>query len=700
MRPRILLLLLSSLLLLTACDPKRDAHRIEPRISSLSTTTPSVGGTLTINGTGFSATRNTVTIGGKTIPNTSIHSWNYREIKLTIPDGTPNGHLTVTSENNTTLTYDTPLHVITNLEVDPMVRIPGTSRFTITTRARDALGEPVPGARLIVSAKGGGKITPSNLITTNNTGTATATLDLEGVSANVEVTIWASPIYRYATFAENGDYAQGQRVTLTDGSISMPIYLELAPDGTTTTSTLNRRPDGPPSPRAATGNDSPNFKPSSGPPDPTQIIVAYHPTITLSSAARSDTLTAAGLQHATTNGNLDLARVPEGESLQEALARLNADPRVAYAEPNHYVRLAALPNDPQLYQQWGAFAVGAPATWPHEDGAGITVAVIDTAIDLTHPDLTRALLPGYDFCADNLDCSTYDDDPHSSATAANHGTHIAGIIAAAPNNGQDTVGIAPGARILPVKVFPEGNEYASVHSLATAIRWAAGINVDGAPTNPNPAHVINLSLGGDQQSLTLRDAINAAVSKGAVVVAATGNEYTGKVNYPAAEPNVLGVGAITPDWRRADYSNYGPGLDIVAPGSKIAASKPGGGTLYMTGTSMATPHVAAAAALLLARDPSLSPAQVKNTLKANTYWPQGATSNEFGAGVLRTDALVGLPAPTNDTDRYATLAIGDHTATLDLLEGTSTSVKLDNTSGPIQIRLTHYERELTGSLAP
>ena len=156
--PRLLILLLAFLLLLTACDSKGEGAGL--RINSLSTTTPTVGGELIIRGGAFSSTYNTVTIGGMTIPETNITSWNQSEIKLTIPAGTPNGILKVTTDSDTA-SYATPLRIIASLEVDPLERIEDTQRFSITARARDSSGRPVPGATLLLATGGEGTITPS-----------------------------------------------------------------------------------------------------------------------------------------------------------------------------------------------------------------------------------------------------------------------------------------------------------------------------------------------------------------------------------------------------------------------------------------------------------------------------------------------------------------------------------------------------------
>lgn len=704
MRLRTLLLLLSVMLLLAACDPERsDSGNDTLRITGVSTTTPSRSGELTIYGAGFSATRtNTVTIGSKTLHPAAIRQASYGEINLTIPPGTPSGELTVTTPAGHSVTYDDPIYVISSISLDWRGTDSATRLYDLTVRAQDVDGQPVPRARLTLSTNTGqGTIAPDKIVTTNSQGEAYATLDLTGVTDAVDLILEAPPLAVILPIPSLSQVVEGEEVVLTDGDQPYTVHLKAGPDGTATLTTLNRRPEEPGVPplAAATLSASPEL------PAPRDVIVSYRSDIIVSNSARESAITAAGAQRIASHGSLDLVRLADPSDLDQALELLNADPRVAYAEPNHRVRLASLPNDPHLGKQWGAFAVGAPAAWVLGDAEDVIVAVLDSAIDMTHPDLVDALLPGYDFCADSA-CTTYDNDPHSSTNDAEHGTHVAGIIAAAHDNDHATAGIAPGARILPVKVFPEGDDTSDTYILSLAVRWAAGLPVEGVPLNPNPAHVINLSLGGPDHNITLAKAIDDAVNAGVVVVAATGNDYKPSVSFPGRMENVIGVGALNHAWDRAGFSNYGDGLDIMAPGHFILASKPGGAAWYMNGTSMATPHVAAAAALLLAHDPTLTPAQVKDHLMQTAYLPTGASASQFGAGLLRIDGALGLPAPTNDTDRYASIKLGvnadapNEVTTLDLRDGTSTTFTLPTNTGydALNIHMTHQGREFTGQL--
>ncbi len=226
----------------------------------------------------------------------------------------------------------------------------------------------------------------------------------------------------------------------------------------------------------------------------------------------------------------------------------------------------------------------------------VTVAVIDTGIDTKHPDLKGLFLPGYNAL-----------DPMHQPAADDHGTHVAGIIAANKNNGIGGYGINPNVKILPIDVFERWG--ASDYSIAEGILHAV----------KKGAKVINMSLGGPMPSPLIEEAINKANEKGVVVVASAGNSGDDWVNYPAGYEGVISVGAVDSRKKLADYSSYGTSVDIVAPGDEIYS------TFYeaekkssfqkMSGTSMASPMVAGAAALLLSKYPKLTPSQVEYILE-------------------------------------------------------------------------------------
>jgi serine protease len=355
----------------------------------------------------------------------------------------------------------------------------------------------------------------------------------------------------------------------------------------------------------------------------------------------------------------------EAETLMRSLA---ADPRVASVEVDQMMRPVLTPNDSQFSQQW-AFGTGSAGikvrnAWDQATGKGVVVAVIDTGIT-RHPELQGNLLPGYDFISDEFvsrDGDGRDDDPSDEGDwnpVANecsegsrvtdsswHGTHVAGTIAAATNNGSGVAGTAFDAKILPVRVLGRCGGYTS--DIADAIVWASGGNVSGVPDNVNPAEVINLSLGGGGTcSTTYRNAINGAVGRGTTVVVAAGNSALNvSTSVPANCPNVVAVAATTSSRAKASYSNYGSGIDISAPGSSILSTINTGTTVpeqagyaSYNGTSMAAPHVAGVVALMQsAASKPLTPAQVESTLKSTAA--SFSCSQGCGAGLLDANAAV------------------------------------------------------------
>ncbi|NNN05506.1 MAG: S8 family peptidase [Elusimicrobia bacterium] len=244
---------------------------------------------------------------------------------------------------------------------------------------------------------------------------------------------------------------------------------------------------------------------------------------------------------------------------------------------------------------WGVARVDAPAAWSSGQGAGIKVAVIDTGIDCTHPDLqcdfsagTNIVEPGADPMDDN-----------------EHGTHVSGTIAGRGADG-GVYGVAPQAVLIPVKVLNAQGE-GSLSDIIAGIDWAVKAGVD----------VINMSLGGPAQSPALKRAVEGALAHGVVVVCAAGNSgpEADTVGYPAGYPGVIAVAASDRNDNVADFSSRGPQLAFVAPGVDITSTVPGGGYAKLSGTSMASPHVAGLAALALERG-ARGPAGVRAAFKA------------------------------------------------------------------------------------
>ena len=416
----------------------------------------------------------------------------------------------------------------------------------------------------------------------------------------------------------------------------------------------------------------------------TKIIVGYK-----SSAVEAVSYVAAAQDaEAKTDGKLArtlgtgaaVVTLAPGEDVNAALAAYRADSSVAYAEPDLLVHRMAEPNDPEYAKQWDLFEATAgmnvPGAWASSTGAGVTVAVIDTGY-VAHSDLAAQIVPGYDFIsdvdnakdgngrdsnpADPGDASTTSDClGRGGAKSSWHGTHVAGTIAAQTNNGKGVAGIAYDAKIQPIRVL--GKCGGSTSDIADAITWASGGSVPGVPANQNPAKVLNLSLGGQSSCLsTYQNAINGAVQRGSTVVIAAGNSNMDVSGFtPANCTNVVAVASSNRQGNRAFYSNYGAKIDVAAPGGEVRRESDPPGSIttpengiwstlnagdngptsenyepYM-GTSMAAPHVAGVAALMVAKKPSLTPAEVETLLKNNTRPLPGTCSGGCGTGLVDT----------------------------------------------------------------
>lgn len=325
--------------------------------------------------------------------------------------------------------------------------------------------------------------------------------------------------------------------------------------------------------------------------------------------------------------------------LQQRLEQIRSDARVRYAEPNYgggFEGLAAaVPNDPEYPNQWWLPAMGDRAMWAVGAGEDVTVAVIDSGVDRTHPDLVANLLAGYDW-------GDQDSDPQD---VLGHGTRVTGIIAAAQNNGIGVSGLAPKAKILPVKVAcngcPPDMAFTSA-TLAQAIRYATDMGVQ----------IINLSLTVTDVTQTLRDAVQYALDHGVAVVAAAGNNYGAAVSFPANMAGVIAVAATDEAGALAAYSNLGPEIAVAAPGSALVSTLLGGSYGSAgAGTSFAAPVVSAALADLRSLNPALPVSSYASYLKANTIAISGG-SYSFGLLQAGQMGLAMIPALTPDKAVY------------------------------------------------
>ncbi|HLK60700.1 MAG TPA: S8 family serine peptidase [Chthonomonadaceae bacterium] len=356
-------------------------------------------------------------------------------------------------------------------------------------------------------------------------------------------------------------------------------------------------------------------------------------------------------------------KLNRGVSMDAAIAALRSRADVAYAEPNHILRVCSGPNDPYYINQWAPPKIQADLAWSiWSPKTQVIVAVVDTGVDGKHPDLVDQMLRdasgivGYDAFQSQRD---------PAADGFGHGTHCAGIIDAEANNSIGVVGIAgyptplpvnstgilslgvhaagltSNVKIMPVKVLDSSGS-GSDSTVADGILWAAN----------HGAKVISLSLGGAGASATMSNACTYAWNKGCVVVAAAGNDSVSSPFYPAACANVLSVAATDDTDSLASFSNWGSWVAVAAPGDTILSTlptyqvQPGWPLNYafMSGTSMAAPHVAAEAAMLLAQNPNLSNAQVVNIITSNVDAYHPTSGHTIGAGAGRINVYKALQA--------------------------------------------------------
>jgi major intracellular serine protease len=228
---------------------------------------------------------------------------------------------------------------------------------------------------------------------------------------------------------------------------------------------------------------------------------------------------------------------------------------------------------------WGVSSFDLPAVWSKTRGEGVRIAVLDTGVDLDHPDLKKNILPGVNFIEHGKE--PWDDN--------HHGTHVAGIIAA-ENNEIGMVGVAPEAKIIPVKVL-DGRGNGDLVSVSNGIRWAV---------DEGKADLICMSLGAPSPVQEVRKAIQHALSKNVVCFVAAGNAgVTKEIFYPANYPETIAIGSIDENFKRSSFSNTGENLDFMAPGGKIFSTVPDNWYAVLSGTSMATPFAVGVAALVL-----------------------------------------------------------------------------------------------------
>ncbi|MDF2628957.1 MAG: peptidase [Symbiobacteriaceae bacterium] len=296
-----------------------------------------------------------------------------------------------------------------------------------------------------------------------------------------------------------------------------------------------------------------------------------------------------------------------GKSAKGLMNALAKNPNVESVELDYIASVQWTPNDPSFGSQWGPSKVQAPAAWDITQGSSsVMIAVVDTGVDLDHPDLAAKVNTSLDYDFVNSDSTAQDDQ--------GHGTHVAGIAAAATNNSTGIAGMCPNCTILPVKVLNSAGS-GSYSAIASGIRYAAD----------KGAKVINLSLGGTAGNSTLSSAVTYADGKGSLVIAAAGNNGNSTPFYPAAYTAAVAVAATTSSDTRASFSNYGSYVDVAAPGQSIYATYFNNTYSSLNGTSMAAPHVSGLAGLLFSQ--GRTKADVRTRLTGTAYTDPAASSN-------------------------------------------------------------------------
>ncbi|MET8452150.1 S8 family peptidase [Streptomyces sp. NPDC005209] len=389
---------------------------------------------------------------------------------------------------------------------------------------------------------------------------------------------------------------------------------------------------------------------------------------------------------------VSLGGTQPAQDVTKLMDYFRADPNVAYAVPNGRAQTQSVtsPNDPRFAEQWSLTEAKAGMhvqdAWGTSTGTGVTVAVLDDGI-AKHSDLDANVTQGADIVSDPFtanDGDGRDDDPSDPGSGAKagecgkdqpaqdepsswHGTHMAGIIAAPSDNGNGIAGVAPGAKLEPVRVT--GRCGGTDSDISDGIMWAAGAHVDGVSDNKTPANVISMSLGhkGDCPAF-VQSAIDQAVQRGSTVVVAAGNRGDAEKPVDASQfslascKNVITVAATDREGNKAEYSNFGT-VDIAAPGGDMRKNVGDGilstfnsGTFapeaesfqFEVGTSQATAHVSGLAALMLSANPQLTPAEIKAAIKANARPIPGKCDEGCGAGLAdaaKTVAAVAKNAP-------------------------------------------------------
>jgi subtilisin family serine protease len=349
-----------------------------------------------------------------------------------------------------------------------------------------------------------------------------------------------------------------------------------------------------------------------------EFLVKFKPGLAASQRAKVASANGGQLTRRVAALDVDVMSFP-GMTSANAEAKLNAlkkNPNIVYAEPNYIYSVDMVPNDPGYSQQWGWPKVNAPAAWDVTQGSSSTViAIVDTGIQQSHPDLSSKIVAGYD----------YVDNDSNPEDGNGHGTHVAGTSAAITNNSTGGAGGCPNCKLMPVRVL-DNNGSGTLDAVANGITYAAD----------HGAKVINMSLGASSGATTLQSAVDYAWNKGVFLACAAGNNGNTAANYPGYYTNCFAVASTDSNDGKSSFSTYGTWVDIAAPGSNIYSTWLNSGYNTISGTSMATPHVAGLGGLLASQ--GLTNAQIRDRIQSTadqisgtgTWW-QGGRINYYNA---------------------------------------------------------------------
>ncbi len=387
------------------------------------------------------------------------------------------------------------------------------------------------------------------------------------------------------------------------------------------------------------------------------VLVKFKPSVSAHTKSVIYKQNKGKVEHTLPKVGVQEVKIPANESIHSALKKYSSNNQVAYVEPNYIAKQFFTPNDKFYSQEWNLSKIGASKAWDISKGGYGPIAIVDTGVDAAHSDLKGEVLTGYNLI--NGSTGTNDDN--------GHGTHVAGIIAGITNNSNGIASIGFKGSILPVKVL-DASGAGTYADVANGIIYAAD----------HGAKVINLSLGGAASSDTLQSAVSYAQSKGAIVVAAAGNNGDNSPVYPADYPGVVAVSATTPSDTLASFSSYGSHTFVGAPGTNIISTYNNGGYATMSGTSMAAPEVSGLLGLALSSG-NITDSTLLNDLKT--------TSDKVGP----------YPYNSNGWNQYFGYGRIDAAKLLQKVTGTTSTATTSSASKSVSVRVAFRARVLGAS---